>query len=85
MTKDKELDKLIEEGKKVWPIISKLAPYKNKTLDDYINYIKSSYYYYKILSDDEKKEFNKVKQDQFKRAIDAIDNKEKDKNLKKEK
>lgn len=76
---DKELNKLIEEGKKVWKIIQKLPAYKNKTEEDYINYIKSTYYYYQSLSEDEKKEFNRVKQDQFKKAIDAIDNRKKDK------
>lgn len=77
MEQDQELNKLIEEGKKVWNIIKKFPQYKNKTEEDYINYIKSTYYYYQSLSEDEKKEFNKVKQDQFKKAIDAIDNRKK--------
>ena len=79
MSKDKELDKLIQEGKKIWPILHKMPMYKNKTEQDYINYIKSTYYYYQSLSEDEKKEFNKVKQDQFKKAIDALDNRKKEK------
>lgn len=79
MAEDKELNGLIEEGKKVWNIIKKFPQYKNKTEEDYINYIKSTYYYYQSLSEDEKKEFNRVKQDQFKKAIDAIDNRKKDK------
>lgn len=76
---EEDLKKMIEEGKKVWAIIKKFPQYKNKTEEDYINYIKSTYYYYQSLSEDEKKEFNKVKQDQFKKAIDALDNRKKEK------
>lgn len=78
MEEDKELEKMIEEGKRVWNIIKKFPQYKNKTEEDYINYIKSTYYYYQSLSADEKKEFNKVKQEQFKKAIDTLDNRKKE-------
>ena len=75
---EKELKKIIDEARKVWPILQKLAPYKNKTWDDYENYITRSYLYYQSLSEDDKKEFNKVKERQFKHAIDAIDNRKKE-------
>lgn len=75
---EKELQGIINEGKKVWSILQKLTPYKNKTWDDYENYIRSSYLYYQSLSADEKKEFNKVKESQFKHAIDAIDTRKKE-------
>ena len=78
MSEDKELEKMIEEWKRVWSIIKNFPQYKNKTEEDYINYIKSTYYYYQSLSEEEKKEFNKVKQEQFKKAIDAIDNRKKE-------
>ena len=79
MEQDQELNKLIEEGKKVWNIIKKFPQYKNKTEEDYINYVKSSYYYYQSLSEEEKKEFNRVKQEQFKKAIDTLDKRKQDK------
>ena len=40
---EEDLKKMIEEGKKVWAIIKKFPQYKNKTEEDYINYIKSTY------------------------------------------
>lgn len=76
---EEDLKKMIEEGKKVWTIIKKFPQYKDKTEEDYINYIKSTYYYYQSLSEDEKKEFNKVKQDQFKKAIDTLDKRKQEK------
>lgn len=79
MTEDKELKGLLKEADKVWETLKKLPMYKNKSKEDYINYVKSSYYYYQSLSADEKKEFNRVKQEQFKKAIDALDNRKKEK------
>lgn len=77
MAEDKELNKMLEEGEKVWDVIKNFPQYKNKTKEDYLNYIKSTYYYYKSLSPDEKKEFDRIKQEQIKKAIDAIDNRKK--------
>lgn len=79
MAEDKELKGLLKEADKVWETLKKLPMYKNKSKEDYINYVKSSYYYYQSLSADEKKEFNRVKQEQFKKAIDALDKRKKEK------
>lgn len=79
MAQDKELKKLLAEGEKTWELLKKLPMYKNKSKEDYFNYIKSSYYYYQSLSEDEKKEFNRVKQEQFKKAIDALDKRKQEK------
>ena len=79
MAEDKELKGLLKEADKVWETLKKLPMYKNKSKEDYINYVKSSYYYYQSLNADEKKEFNRVKQEQFKKAIDALDKRQKEK------
>ena len=69
METDKQLQKLLEEGKKIWPILHKMPMYKNKTEQDYLNYIKSTYYYYQSLSEDEKKEFRKLRKNTLKELI----------------
>lgn len=79
MAEDKELKKMLKEGEKAWELIKNFPMYKNKTKEDYLNYIRSTYYYYQSLSEDEKKEFNKIKQEQFKKAIDMLENRNKDK------
>lgn len=79
MAQDKELQKLLAEGEKAWEKIKNIPIYKTKTKEDYLNYIKSTYYFYQSLSPDQKKEFNRVKQEQFKKAIDALDKRKQEK------
>ena len=79
MAQDKELQKMLAEGEKVWETIKNFPMYKGKTKENYLNYIKSTYYYYQSLSEDEKKEFNRVKQEQFKKAIEILDKRKQEK------
>ena len=73
-----ELKKLLKEADKTWEILKKFPMYKNKTKEDYIQYVKTTYAYYNSLSEEQKIEYNKLKETQFKKALEALDNRKND-------
>jgi len=66
------LEELLEKGREAWEVIKLLPPYKDKTLEEYLEFIKTHYELYNKMTPEEKEAYKQNRKEQIKRVNDHI-------------